>query len=272
MFGIDVVSALNHLLKKRDMKRAAVELLPNPLFIRLYNNQADATIQPAATGWAVSGDWSPLDRRVIYIPEPKEALRLTHLHPNPHKHVWEKYQLDGFVEVEPSDVVVETGGFIGQFTMFAGEISDRVISFEPDPRNSQILRKNTHNLDTVSVVEKAVLDTTGEIEFNVGNDGSQSSFLSVDDDCIRNVLSIPATRLDKFCEERDLDGIDFLKVEAEGAEPEIIESLGDERPSKLAVDCSPERRGNSPTKTIRSQLQNWGYKTRTRGELLFART
>lgn len=62
-----------------------------------------------------------------------------------------------------------------------------------------------------------------------------------------------------------------MKLEAEGAEPEALDGLGDARPAKLAIDASAERNGRSTVEMCRSRLHAMDYETRVEREVVFAR-
>ncbi len=64
---------------------------------------------------------------------------------------------------------------------------------------------------------------------------------------------------------------DFVKIEAEGLELEVVEGLYDQRPRKLAIDVSPERNGKSPAYEFRERLASPGYEIRRRAYVTFAK-
>ena len=57
--------------------------------------------------------------------------------------------------------------------------------------------------------------------------------------------------------------IDFLKVEAEGAELEVLQGLGDKirYVNKISVDGGPERYGKPTFKDVNSFLRSKGFQT-----------
>ena len=87
---------------------------------------------------------------------------------------------------------------------------------------------------------------------------------------LKNSIIILFKTLDIFINENDID-VDnlYLKVEAEGFEPEIIEGLGNNRPRVIAVDVTAERNMESPRVEIENQLKKWGYETYNTHRCLF---
>ncbi len=66
--------------------------------------------------------------------------------------------------------------------------------------------------------------------------------------------------------------IDFLKVEAEGGELEVLESPGSEIKNvrKISVDGGPERYGKSTFEAVSRFLQDKGFKRTCSGNMVYA--
>ena len=84
-------------------------------------------------------------------------------------------------------------------------------------------------------------------------------------------VEISITRLDDYCRANGIDVIDFLKIEAEGVEPEVFAGLGSVTARKIAIDVSEERNGQSPAPEFWETLPKMGYELKQRGHVLFAR-
>jgi FkbM family methyltransferase len=158
--------------------------------------------------------------------------------------VSEQYAFErGAVSVRPvaGDVVVDGGGGFGETALYFAEAvgaEGRVLCFEFVPENLRLLE---HNLDAnpahrsrIEVVPHALWGRRGEA-LPYAMVGGRSS------------IAIPGKRpgeeastesLDEVCRERDIDRIDFLKLDVEGAELEALrgaeETLRRHRP-KLAI-------------------------------------
>jgi FkbM family methyltransferase len=211
-----------------------------------------------------------LDRDITY-PAPLPLIKYSHISFGYEEWLEHKYSLPEFVVVEPGDVVVDCGAFVGGFSLSAARIADQVHLFEPEPANVACIERNFAGVDTVTVNQMGLFTTTGTEWLNVSESGVEHSMLQPDDGDAVDRISIEVTRLDDYCERRGLDGIDFLKVEAEGVELEVLQGLGEVRPRRIAVDVSPERDGTSPARQITALLEGWGYETRRRVNVLFAR-
>lgn len=127
--------------------------------------------------------------------------------------------------INGGDIVVDIGGHIGSFSVLAGSRGAVVLTYEPVKRNFDLLKKNTEiNGFNNTVFNMAV---TGKEEvrriyvrgFNFG--GSNLYTVHENPDFYEDVQ---CTTLDRIFENNNLDHIDFLKLDCEGAEVEILEA------------------------------------------------
>lgn len=209
--------------------------------------------------------------RDIAFPRPLPLIKYAHISCGYEEWLEHKYSLPGFVTVERDDIVVDCGAFVGGFSIGAARTAGAVHVFEPEPANVACIERNFDGVDTVVVNPCGLFTRTGTEWLNVSESGVEHSMLQPDDGDAVGRISIQVTRLDDYCSTRSLDRLDFVKVEAEGVELEVLLGLGEMRPVKIAVDVSAERDGTSPATQITSLLAGWGYETRQRGNVLFAR-
>jgi FkbM family methyltransferase len=209
--------------------------------------------------------------KTYYLSDPSQLVRVVGFGIDMEHRVFPKYTFQGFVEVETGDVVIDVGAFIGEFSMRAVKRADRLVAVEPDKRNAAALSRNLGSSDGVDVVNRAVWKESGKLTFNVAGDPSEGSILSVDDSGVNDSVSLDAVSIANLADEYGLEHVDFLKLEAEGAEPEALKGIGDLEVRKIAVECSPERDGESPIEEVRALLVDRGYTTQLRDNVLFAR-
>lgn len=207
----------------------------------------------------------------VYLSEPRQIFRIIGLGVNMRDRVFKKYQLYGFVVVEPGDTVVDIGAFIGEFSRQAATIAERLVAVEPDDRNANVLRRNIETVENASVLSRAAWHTTETRSFNIARDPSEGSILTVDHTEVEDTVKLDAIRVDDIATEFGLEEIDYLKVEAEGAEPEVLSGIGDLFVRKVAVECAPEREGEAPVEEVSEWLLQHGYSTRKRGHIVFGR-
>jgi len=168
----------------------------------------------------------------------------------------QRYQ-DEPVILEPNDRVVDVGANIGEFSIGAARNSN-VLAFEPDPFVITCLQHNAENR-RVKVFNVALADKESEMTFYLASHSADSSIIRPRNFSDR--IKVKAVRLDDVLRREGIVDIDFLKVEAEGAEPEVllgsIQTLA--RTRKVAVDVSAERLGQSPWREVSEILSRSGF-------------
>ena len=137
----------------------------------------------------------------------------------------------------------DVGANIGVFSLFAARLvgpMGRVVAFEPIPENVQVLRANIsrNGLGNVLVVEKAVAERQGRAEIHLSSLCGCHSLVSRPDASLGRSLSVETIRLDEMPE---LEQIDLLKIDAEGAEISVLRSLGSRRPRHLILEYNAAR-------------------------------
>lgn len=131
------------------------------------------------------------------------------------KIVYEKHH-----PLKRDEVVVDVGAHIGIFTEKALNTGCVVFAFEPEPDNfSQLLRRVSHH-PTVTCFQVALWSEPKQVLLNVrkDHDGGHSVKWGTDQS---HQLSVAARRLDDYAISR-WPKIDFIKIDAEGSELEIL--------------------------------------------------
>lgn len=81
-----------------------------------------------------------------------------------------------------------------------------------------------------------------------------------------NGLTVKTVRLDSFCKEHNIDNIDILHMDVQGAEYYVVKGFGDVRPKILFCEtCEYESYENSLTqKDLDNLLEEMGYEIKER--------
>lgn len=250
--------------RNRNLRMAGVEATPELLFVSIYNRltRDGITLEVAQGHWYP--DWRlVVDEEPFYLHRAKDALRITHIGDQPSRRVYDRYTVGGAFGPRDGDTVVDVGSFIGEFSWQVAAAHDvDVVAVEPDPRNAECVSYNTP--ESVEVRRCAASYQDGSVDFHVATDGSESGILPPDKGRA-GIEEVSMARLDSL-----VDAVDFLKVEAEGNEPEVLLGMGRLRPKRVVVNVSPERNGHSPADTCQSILRDKGYVTDRDGDELFA--
>jgi len=146
----------------------------------------------------------------------------------------------GPTEIFPGATVVDVGANIGCFTLYAASKAGpagKVIAVEPMPHVYDRLKHNValNGLAHVSPICAAVAAQNGEAELFIGDHDLFSS-LHVEVNGKRlegKTVSVPTFTLDKVMSDFELETIDFLKLDCEGAEYSILESIPETRLNKI---------------------------------------
>lgn len=171
------------------------------------------------------------------------------------------YSYPKFVEVEQDDVVVDVGAYIGGFSMVAAESAAVVIAVEPTAATNNILKSNVAEYDNIEVVPKAAWNERDTLEINQSYHPSENSPLDVDSYERGQSFRVAADTVPSIVRELGYKKIDFLKIEAEGVEPEILQGALEDGMDidKIAIDTSAERDGETSGEEVRSLLEEYGY-------------
>jgi len=99
----------------------------------------------------------------------------------------------------------------------------RVWSFEPTPSATDLLHRTIalNGFDHVELSSAAVSDHDGTVEFAIGCDSELNKIARVGTSA-GETLRIPAVSLNQISSTQDWGGIDFIKIDVEEHEPQVI--------------------------------------------------
>jgi FkbM family methyltransferase len=118
---------------------------------------------------------------------------------------------------------------------------DKIYAFEPAPYVFDILTKKYKNDSRIECYQIAISDEDTYRSFNYHNHYGYSSFLEIDKegefakkcqeedpgfDDVALVFDVQTKRLDTFMQENHIEHIDFLKIDTQGTDLNVIKSLG----------------------------------------------
>jgi FkbM family methyltransferase len=169
--------------------------------------------------------------------------------------------------VRPGMTVVDIGANAGIYTMLAARLvgsAGRVIAFEPSERERARLMTHLalNHISNVRVEPFAVGNQDGETAFFVAPNfeaGFNGRFSAPGIPMTRQ--RVPLRRLDTYADASGLDRVDFVKLDVEGGERDVL--LGAERllrRARATILCEIEP----------SRIEPWGYAPRDIYDLLAA--
>lgn len=149
-------------------------------------------------------------------------------------------------------VAIDIGANVGLFTVALASLRySEVHAFEPVPQTFARLKANAANnqlLEKIRLNCMAVGAEEGFIEFQIfENSPAINRFVSFSSHKEPNILTatqnVTVTTLDKYCEEHQIDKVDFLKIDVEGMEPLVIQGanklLQQKRISTILIEICP---------------------------------
>ena len=120
------------------------------------------------------------------------------------------------VKFNDGDTFLDCGANVGDLKIWfdLNNINVNYIGFEPSPTEFNLLKENVypHLVHNVGLWKE-----TGELKFFVSSQGADSSL--IEPVSFEEIITVPVARLEIFISSK----VKMLKLEAEGAEPEILE-------------------------------------------------
>lgn len=124
------------------------------------------------------------------------------------------------INFKNGDVVLDCGANVGDLLLWFQNrgLEIEYVGFEPSPNEYECLKENVHPHKAHNV---GLWNERKKIEFYVSSQGADSSI--IEPIKFDQKISIDANLLSDYVDKE----VKLLKLEAEGAEPEILEGLGD---------------------------------------------
>ena len=133
--------------------------------------------------------------------------------------------------------IFDVGAYMGEVTRIYMDIfpGARIYCFEPYAESFRQLEKLSEN-KMVRTYETAVSDQIGKTKLHVNTDRTCNSFFSRPEsgpayypEKAQNVgeIEVDTTTIDCFCERENIERIDILKLDVEGAEKKVLSGAGD---------------------------------------------
>ena len=154
---------------------------------------------------------------------------------------------------------VDVGAHVGYYTLIAAKLvgpTGRVFAFEPNPYNFKILKRNVarNRYTNVTTVNKAVSNAEGIADFTIADSSDSGSLF---EDVVKKkveAVKVSVISLDHFFKGQKLtEGPDVLKIDAEGADPLVLEgaiqTIRTRADIKIVMEINPRalrKSGNDP--------------------------
>jgi len=141
-----------------------------------------------------------------------------------------------FLPYNPTVIEIGSDEGAGTITLAATYPYGRIFAFEPHPRAFAVLQENVKACKNVSPINRAINNATGHAKLYLyrGKNNTDrglehlSSLLPIfksDSNAFDNPsIMVPCVNLDDWCQLNHIDHVDFLRIDAEGLELQILEN------------------------------------------------
>lgn len=122
--------------------------------------------------------------------------------------------------IKPGMVIIDIGAHIGYYTTLFAKLvgaDGQVFAFEADLDNFRFLEKNTKNYKNINLHNIAIADKNSLIDFYKVNKSTGCHSIIKTNNAVKT--SVQATTLDNFLAEKNINRVDLIKIDIEGAEP-----------------------------------------------------
>jgi len=164
--------------------------------------------------------------------------------PRYYRYFPEDYEKDNFQfineQVRRDMIIFDIGAHIGVTTVVLAQRAGKggkVFSFEPTPTTAAVLKKTVaiNKLGNVSVETCAISDKKGKATFHISEnqvDNANSLSDNIRPERQKYSIDVELNTIDDLVKERNLPRIDFIKIDAEGAEARVLKG-GDQTITKF---------------------------------------
>ena len=153
-------------------------------------------------------------------------------------HVWllREYEKPGF-QINGNDIVIDVGAHIGLFALFAAQFCKNglIHCFEPIKENFDMLVINLklNNVQNVRAHNIAVSHKIGAVTIFLNSDESGHSMYVPSE----NSITVQSDSLKNIFDSNEIEKCSFAKIDCEGEEYEIINSLPTSYIEKIEKMC-----------------------------------
>ena len=130
------------------------------------------------------------------------------------------------VRVNPGDIVIDAGSWIGDFAAYASVKGGATYAFEPSEQNFKYLQQTAELNKNIFPIKKGLSDknTTLKLFIDIGENSGGDSLMDKSDNknFIESQDVVETITLDDFVKENNLERVDFIKADIEGFERNML--------------------------------------------------
>lgn len=174
-------------------------------------------------------------------------------------------------ELREGDIVIDAGAYLGDFSLYAAKVvgnSGKVISFEPHPLSYKKLVDNIklNKLTNVIPINRGLYSENTNLNLYDSALGTSSIYLSKESQNEEENFNIDVVRLDDQLQKLNVNRVDFIKMDIEGAEIEAIKGCNEilrQNNVNLAIASYHVVNGSMTSGLLEDLLKDMGYQAET---------
>ena len=184
------------------------------------------------------------------------------------KSLLKKYQIEN-LQINKKKIIIEVGCNVGELTYQFLKKGAKVFAFDLEKKALECLKLNCGSFNELKFFSVGVWNKNGYKNFYSYPEDASSSFFKQKKYKIKKTKIIT---LETFMKINKIKSAYLLKVEAEGAEPEVIYGLKNKLANikYISLDCGPERNGKTTIKEVTKFLKMNNFKTNVINNNCFA--
>lgn len=135
--------------------------------------------------------------------------------------------------IRPNDVIFDIGAHYGYFTLLASRLvgnSGMVYSFEPMPQNFKGLEYNIliNKINNAKLINCALSNKDSILQFSNNKNTVANTYISGSPifDQLTSIIRLKATSLDNLLLRKEVALPNFMKIDVEGAEYDVLDGAG----------------------------------------------
>ena len=193
-------------------------VLQNNLLMTLYENPAPEILDNIPYPKNV---WDSITQKALNMPP---VVAEDYLLDRINTWLLESYAVKGRCEAKPGDIVLDCGTYTGNTSVYFSQkvgTSGHVYGFEPGPATFKIYSENVAPYNNITPINAGLTDKSKIIDgfttMGFSGDHPGAAFSTAGE------VQVPVTAIDIFCGERKIPRVDFIKMDVEGAESDVLQ-------------------------------------------------
>jgi len=182
------------------------------------------------------------------------------------------------LHLRPDPVVIDIGGFIGDFALYAVKRlgARKVVVCEPSPRNWALLLKNIANNgyeDRIEPENKAVTEDGANVMMNIDAPDEDQCMVSAYGPGEQPLSAVAGISLRQLLQDHAVGNVDLMKIDVEGGEYAILESAPTDvlsRIQNIVFEYHDIEGGWAKLASVKQRLHREGYSLYTNRGLVWA--